>query len=244
MKKVFIIVFIAFVLGGCSGGGTQSANDGYSRTNSGLAWTAESGSEGTPTYLAKSQKNKGYDINIKVPKVVENPSFVPFTIKLGRPIDKNSMLDVYSNGQLAYRINPKNDVEIMSLSGRVRTKEYKSTISAKIYSVDFSGNKKEILEAKSTKYKSTAIAATPPVNDNNKEHKTAFYKGEFKIKIYNNLGGKIPVGLDLVTSKGLIYAGITPAGSGYEGNKYLTGFMGIKGNFDTGSVIKIRTNNN
>ena len=238
MKRILILLlFIStFGLMGCYD--TKPSNNGYSRTNSALAWTVESGSEGTPTYLSQSQK---YGISIKTPSIVHNPNLVPFTFKLASPINKNSMLDVYSNGSLAYRIVPRENVEIISLGGRVRTTQAESVITVKVSSFDsVTAEPGETLETKSARYKATSIATIPLTNNNNRKYDSWFYNGEFKVNFYNNMGDLYVIGFDIKTPKGMIYTSITPTASGYGGNKYSKGYLGIKGNFNSGTIEKVR----
>jgi len=187
------------------------------------------------------------DIEITNPSYVDNPNFVPFTVKFNNPDDVDKVISI-TNGRVAYIIRPEKGVKISSFSGRVRAFSLQSKINVKVEEYDSASKTTgQLLDEKTSYYKSKSKALVPTVVDNNVKFTEKFTSNKLKVFFDNKLGRDGVVLFNLDTPKGSIQLIVTDGASGKNGEKYLyngvekelSGHFSIEGNFNQANVSKV-----
>jgi len=218
----------AYVLENCVGGNTNY-NKPHLQKNQSSEELRESG------------------IEITQPSYVDNPNFVPFTVKFNNPDDVDKVISI-TNGRVAYIIRPEKGVKISSFSGRVRAFSLQSKINVKVVEYDSASKTTgQLLDEKTSYYKSKSKALVPTVVDNNVKFTEKFTSNKLKVFFDNKLGRDGVVLFNLDTPKGSIQLIVTDGASGKNGEKYLyngvekelSGHFSIEGNFNQANVSKV-----
>jgi len=201
------------------------------------------------THLLKDdyQTIEESSIEITHPSYVDNPNFVPFTVKFKNPTDVDKIISI-TNGRIAYIIRPEKGVKISSFSGRVRAFSLQSKINVKVEAYDLASKTAgKLLDEKTSYYKSKSKALVPTVVDNNVKFTEKFTNNKLNVSFDNKLGRGGVVLFNLNTPKGRIQLIVTDGASGLNGEKYLhngiekelSGYFSIEGNFNQANVSKV-----
>jgi|SaaInlV_200m_DNA_5_1039737.scaffolds.fasta_scaffold09453_1 hypothetical protein len=201
-------------------------------------------------YLLKKQSSERIgesSIEITNPSYVDNPNFVPFTVKFNNPTDTDKVISI-TNGRIAYILRPEKGVKISSFSGRVRAFSLQSKINIKVEAYDSASKTAgQVLDEKTSYYKSKTKALVPAVVDDNVKFTQKFTSNKLKVSFDNKLGRDGVVLFNLDTPKGRIQLIVTDGASGSNGEKYLhngierelSGYFSIEGNFNQANVSKV-----
>jgi hypothetical protein len=204
------------------------------------------------THLLKDdyQTIEESSIEITNSSYVDNPNFVPFTVKFNNPTDVDKVITI-ANGRIAYIIRPDKGVKIASFSGRVRAFSSQSKINVKVEAYDSASKTTgQLLDEKTSYYKSKSKSLVPTVVDDSVEFTEKFISNKLKVSFDNKLGRDGFVYFNIDTPKGKVQLVVSDGASGLNGEKYsyngiekeLSGYFSIAGNFNQAnvSVVEIK----
>ncbi len=184
----------------------------------------------------------GAEINIKAPGVVDAPGFVPVNIDFDTHIKDGEIIRIFIDDNMAFKIEPYDDVSISKFSVRLRAVERNGVIKVEVDRYNGAVGSKTGSFSNSDSYKIPNISSTKT------KHKLKSKKGVVRFLHRNKMGVKgymKEVGLN--TGSGKITVTLTPYSSGEDGSKLkgfpLGGYFAIYGDFDKAEVDYVRLSN-
>lgn len=161
-------------------------------------------------------------IQIEAPSYVENPDIVPFAVELREPLRKGDSLSLYIDGNVAYRIEVSNGLQVDMFSGRVRSMAGHLEAKADRHNGP--------VQTASFSVRQTKRSSIPELEDRGTQYRQAISRGEIRAIFNNYMGSRGFIEeIHIETDNGSVVVATSPYVS-------TNPFIWIQGNFQTASI--------